>query len=147
MENEINHINNSNNNKLNIDDIATRLEVLDRIIRLGWSLLAASFFIGVWVTTLELRAQNLNKVDMELMSHVKTEETAIENLQIWKASTDANRYTSQQANTSFNVINESINAEDKRIQRLEDYYQNILKSLDRMETKLEFVKLPSSPSK
>ena len=99
---------------------------LVKLVPLVKSLLVGACLLGVWVTTIELRTH-------EVSNH----ENDLQELKLWKASTDANRYTSSDANKMFQAITESLSAQDKRTQRLEDAHVTILQTLSRIEKKLD----------
>ena len=112
-----------------ISELESKLNSLNRIVVMGWTLLVAAFCLGVWVTNLQIQT-NTNSKEVQGIS------LTMKDIEIWKASTEGNRYTSKDANTSFAIVNDSLNGQDKRLQRVEDGYVNVIKSLDRIEARL-----------
>jgi hypothetical protein len=118
------------------EDLETKLQVLSKLVTLGWTLLTGAFILGVWVATLELRTETAGKNIESVNATAKMNNTLIQEINLWRASTEANRWTIQQQTTSMLPIYDSMNAHDKRIQRLEDGQISISKALDRIENKL-----------
>lgn len=114
-------------------ELETKLGILDKIVRLGWALIAGAFAMGAWVTLLEIRSQ--------AMSHsVDRLNGNMEQVNLWKAEANGNRYTSTDHTRYANEVQSTINMADKRLTRLEDAGVEIKKALDRIETKLQTVK-------
>jgi hypothetical protein len=99
---------------------------LVKLVPLVKSLLAGACVLAIWVTTIELRTQS-----------VANHEADIQEMKLWKAGTEANRYTSSDANKMAQVITEALSAQDKRVQRLEDAHASIIQTLSRIEKKLD----------
>ncbi len=99
---------------------------LVKLVPLVKTLLAGACVLGIWVTTIELRTHS-----------VASHEEEIQEMKLWKATTDASRYTSSDANKMAQAITESLSAHDKRVQRLEDAHVSILQTLSRIEKKLD----------
>lgn len=99
---------------------------LVKLVPLVKSLLVGACALAIWVTTIELRTQTV--------SH---HEAAIHEIKLWKATTDASRYTSSDAHKMADAMAQSTSAHDKRLQRLEDAHLAILQTLARIEKKLE----------
>jgi hypothetical protein len=99
---------------------------LVKLVPLVKSLLAGACVLAIWVTTIELRTHAVSKHENDLQE-----------MKLWKASTDASRYTSSDANKMLHTITESLSAQDKRVQRLEDAHTSIIQTLSRIEKKLD----------
>jgi hypothetical protein len=99
---------------------------LVKLVPLVKTLLAGACVLGIWVATIELRTHA-----------VSAHEQAIQDIKLWKAASDANRYTASDANKMSQIITEHLAAHDKRVQRLEDAHVTILQTLTRIEKKLD----------
>lgn len=99
---------------------------LVKLVPLVKTLLFGACALGIWVTTIELRTQD-----------VAAQGLSLEEIKLWKATTEASRYTSSDANKMAQAMTESLSAHDKRVQRLEDAHATILQTLGRIEKKLD----------
>jgi hypothetical protein len=112
-----------------VERFESRLKVLDLVVKLGWGLLCGAFALGVWAAMLEWRIQ---RVGEEVHHHTSD----ISTMSLWKASTDANRYTASDAQRDERLAQEQLNNFDKRLTRTEDAAVRIEKAVDRIESKL-----------
>jgi len=99
---------------------------LKQLIPLMWAILAGAFGVGGWVASLEWRMRDNDKT-----------KAAVSEIQLWKASTDGNRFTSQEGHSLANGLSEKIVFNDKRIQRTEDAIIVVKEALGRIEKKLD----------
>lgn len=113
-----------------IASIETKLNILNKVVKLGWALIVGAFVIGAWVTVLELRTHDNTHNITALKSNMQ-------DVILWKTATDANQYTSKEHNTFATEIHSALNATNVRITRLEDIAvdtKEILKKLSTNQT-------------
>ena len=108
-----------------ISELEAKLSVLGRVVKLGYVLIGGAFAIGVWVTTLELRVRDVPEIKTNLSS-----------LLTWQATSQESKYTISDHSKYSALVQEILNNQDKRLQRLEDSTAAITKSLERIENKL-----------
>jgi len=89
----------------------------------------AAFTFGGWCATLEIRAR-------ESTAHIEESKTVRQGYEIFRATTEANRYTATDAVRQSIAVQTSISEHDKRVTRLEDSMVAVTKSLGRIEDKL-----------
>jgi hypothetical protein len=118
---------------LRIHSDLSELASLKRLAPLIRWLLFGAFAIAVWVTTNDISIRKLNRL-------AEQHQLAIQENEVWRATTESSRYTSEEAAALNKVVLESFNAHDKRLQRLEDAGTQVQRSLDRIEQAL----MPSS---
>jgi len=114
-------------------ELEAKLGILDKIVKLGWALICGAFMIGCWVSILEIRSRAMS-VQVERLTG------NMEQVNLWKAEANGNRYTSPDHNRYAAEVQTTMNIADKRITRLEDSSVEIKKALDRIEVKLQTVK-------
>ena len=114
---------------LRIHSDLSELSSLKRLAPLIRWLLFGAFAIAVWVTTNDISIRKLNRL-------AEQHQLAIQENEIWRATSESSRYTSQEAAALNKVVLESFNAHDKRLQRLEDAGVQVQRSLDRIEQAL-----------
>ena len=114
---------------LRIHSDLSELSSLKRLAPLIRWLLFGAFAIAVWVTTNDISIRKLNRL-------AEQHQHAIQENEIWRATSESSRYTSQEAAALNKVVLESFNAHDKRLQRLEDAGIQVQRSLDRIEQAL-----------
>jgi hypothetical protein len=114
---------------LRIHSDLSELSSLKRLAPLIRWLLFGAFAIAVWVTTNDISIRKLNRL-------AEQHQIAIQENEVWRATTESSRYTSQEAAALNKVVLESFNAHDKRLQRLEDAGIQVQRSLDRIEQAL-----------
>jgi hypothetical protein len=114
---------------LRIHSDLSELSSLKRLAPLIRWLLFGAFAIAVWVTTNDISIRKLNRL-------AERHEHEIQENEVWRATTESSRYTSQEAAALNKVVLESFNAHDKRLQRLEDAGIQVQRSLDRIEQAL-----------
>jgi hypothetical protein len=64
-------------------------------------------------------------------------ETSVHELQMWKAETQGNRFSSKDWTDAKHIIDSERNAHDRRITRLEEMIPPIKEGMLRIETKLD----------
>jgi len=70
-----------------LDELESKLSILDKIVKLGWALLIGAFGLGAWATLLEIRTQGAQR-SIELL---QTDTSMLVN---WRSEANGNRYTS-----------------------------------------------------
>ncbi len=122
--------------KTKVEEFESKLSLVEKLLKLIWGLLFAGFVLGGWVTTIELRTQANCKT---VVTHIEK----LNNLELWKATTENSKWTIQQQNENDKVRSELQNLNDKRLQRLEDnwilvgkQFDEIKKSVERIEVKI-----------
>lgn len=113
-----------------LDQLEAKLGILDKIVKLGWALLFGAFGLGAWATLLEIRTQGASRA-IEIL---QSDTTSLVN---WRSETNGNRYTSVDHLKFATEMQGAINGHDKRITRVEDSIEQVKKSLDRIENKLQ----------
>lgn len=113
----------------NEDKIDLQFRKLGRVVVLGWAMITASFGMGVWVATLEIRTE-------AVAAHAAQAQLQIDILSQWKTATIENRYTFQDAVKDQRESSNRFVANENRLQRLEDSTLKINESLDRIEKKI-----------
>lgn len=105
-------------------------ESLSKFAKGLWVLLAASFALGGWVTTLEVRARESTKIMEEFKA-----------LQTWSVAVDANRWSirdhhdwatnhDEKAAKELAALNKRNELQELRLQRLEDEQGRILQTIE-----------------
>lgn len=113
-----------------LDEFESRLNILDKIVKLGWALIFGAFALGAWATLLEIRTQATQR-DVDIMKSESSDFVA------WRAEANGNRYTSTDHMKYASDVSTSLNGHDKRLTRLEDSILATQKALDRIENKLQ----------
>lgn len=114
-------------------DIEKRLRQLIPVL---WFLIVGAFGMGGWLATVEYRHRETDEI-------AKKTRDEIGSFSLWKERTEASRFESKDGiklqttmNESVTAVNNLINQQDKRIQKLETANEYIQGSLARIENKL-----------
>ena len=113
-----------------------KLDILDKLVKLGWGLLGSAFLLGIWVATLELRVESSVKNIEIISADSKLIAKSLNEIDLWRAATEANRFTAKNATDALSPLYDTLNNQDKRITRLENTQDSISKSLERIENHL-----------
>ena len=123
----------SNQDQLEIENTIAELHATVRslkgIVPYVWILICGAFALGGWVATLEFRTQVQS-------GFISEHDSSLKHLELWRAETSANRFTSGDAAKLMTALTEVQVAQDKRIQRVEDSMARINVVLDKIEDKL-----------
>ena len=105
--------------------LSTEEQLLKLVPLVRW-LIVGAVGMGAWVATIELRA-----------AIVPEHEHRLNQMDVWRAETLANRYTSAEANRLQTTLAEALANHDKRISRNEDTLAMIKDVLVRLERKIQ----------
>ena len=115
-----------------IQTLEQKLAILDKIVKLGWALLAGAFALGAWATLLEIRTQAAGKSIDLLVSNQNAVLT-------WKAGLQASQFTAQEHNKYATEVQSNMNTQDKRLTRVEDGLISIKESLHEIKDAMGIV--------
>jgi hypothetical protein len=99
-------------------------------------LVGGAIIVAGWATTVEIRQQSLDRTAEELRVADHEIEKSVSEISLWRERTEANRFTSQDANSLITAMTANLSSLDKRQARTEDAIETVRNQLDRIEQKL-----------
>jgi len=65
-----------------ISELEQKLNVLDRLVRIGWAFLCGAFALGVWAATLEIRMQTSDDTMVRHEAEIKTARSDMHRIEV-----------------------------------------------------------------
>jgi hypothetical protein len=109
-----------------ISELEAKIDGISQLAPWIKSLLAGAFAIGVWVTRLQMQVSGHESMGATLHS-----------LELAVASSANNRYTSEDHLKYAMTMQETLNAQERRLSLMEDLGKRVMATLDRIELRME----------
>lgn len=112
---------------------------VSKFIKVLWVAGGLMFGVGAWTATQQVLLTMNSKDDQQAHSRIEGNASKLAAIEVWKAGTDANRYTIKDQSEFEKQLAEDRLLQEKRIQRLEDNQARLTKTQEETKRLLESV--------
>lgn len=113
-----------------IEELEIRIDAITKMVPLMRWLLIGACGVGAWTALIQYQVK-------WLMTSVEDQQKAVRHVELWRAETNGNRYTSADHNDYARIVQEYQANQDKRLTRLEDQFTTISESLKAIRDELK----------